>query len=375
VCHLRLREVDLENVRLMDEEQREFPREIRVDVRDADGRLVRGALVQWTEDGSDRGCVDAQDGHATLQPVSANSIIEVSATYAGEVKTAKLAVTQSSWTFSFDTAHQSAAAGAPLHPVPGHPAPDQPTTVAPAPGPRTGTIIAALIGLVGTLTAAYWQYGHKAAPPDSVTLTVYVKDRADGKPVQLAEVRLERASGPQTRMADNGGAARFKVSRGVEDAQRLVANAAGYRDAVLALRPLQGDEGIDVLLDAKPAVDASAPPPVRASGSRYPPTGTWQVQMSGDPALRRVMSGTIAFSPQPDGVLLVSGSLSIDGIPTRIAGKAGQQGSQLFLDCDAEAGGQRWKAKGNLELRAADRMRGYIRDSQGQDLPLELKKP
>ncbi len=347
----------------MDEEQREFPREIRVDIRDADGLLLRGSLVRWTEDGSDRGSVDAQDGHATLLPVSANSIIEVSATCAGEVKTAKLAVTQSTWTFSFDTVHQSTAPG-------------QPTTVAPsALGPRTGTIIAALIGLVGTLLAAYWQYVHKAAPPDNVTLTVYVKDRANGKPVQLAEVRLERASGPQTQMADSGGAARFKVSRGVEDVQRLVANAAGYRDAAQTLRPLQGDEGIDVLLDAKPVGAASAPAPVRATGSRYPPAGTWQVQVSGDPALRRVMSGTIAFSPQPDGVLLVSGSLSVDGTPTRIAGKAGQQGSQLFLDCDAEAGGQHWNAKGNLELRAADRMRGYIRDSQGQELPLELKKP
>jgi hypothetical protein len=366
---LPLGEVDLENVRLMSEEQREFPREIRVDIRDADGFLLRGSLVQWTEDGSARGQVDSQDGHATLQPASANSVIGVSATYAGEVKTAKLAADQLAWTFSFDTVHQSTSAGMPVQPAPGL---GQPTVPPSARGSHTGAIIAALIGLVGTLLAAYWQYGHKAAPPDNVTLTVYVRDRANGKPVQLAEVRLESASGPQTEMADSGGAARFKVPRGVEDAKRVVANAAGYRDAALALRPLQGDEGVDVLLDAKPVAGASVPPVI---GFRNTPAGTWQVQMSGDPALRRVMSGTIAFSPQPDGVLLVTGSLLIDGIPTRIAGKAGQQGSQLFLDCDAEAGGQRWNAKGNLEMRAADRMRGHIRDSQGQDLPLELKKP
>lgn len=360
----------------MDDEPREFPREIRVDIRDADGLLLRGSVVQWTEDQSDRGTVDAQDGHATLQPVSANSSIEVSATYAGEVKTAKLAGTQSTWTFSFDTVHQSTASGTPAHSAPAPSEPSLPTpAIPPGPGPGTGAIIAALIALVGTLTAAYWQYVHKAAPPDSATLTVYVKDRADGKPVQLAEVRLERASGPQTQMADSGGAARFKVLRGREDALRLVADAAGYKDAALTLSPLQGDEGIDVLLDAKPVVAASAPPPVRPNGARYMPAGTWQVQMSGDPALRRVTSGTIAFSPQPDGALLVSGSLSIDGTSTRIVGKAGQQGGQIFLDCDAEAGGRRWNARGNLESRAADRMRGYIRDSQGQELPLELKKP
>jgi len=69
---------------------RKFPREIRVDIRDADGVLLRDSRLRWSEDGSDRGIVHARDGHATLLPASDKSTVEITVEYDGKAKTEKL---------------------------------------------------------------------------------------------------------------------------------------------------------------------------------------------------------------------------------------------------------------------------------------------
>src|SRR3954471_24872422 len=91
----------LENVRMNKDNERRFPREILIDVRDADGLLLRGARVHWRENGHDRGGIRAADGHAKINPIHADSTLDLEVDYEGNSQRQKLAVAQNTWTFRY----------------------------------------------------------------------------------------------------------------------------------------------------------------------------------------------------------------------------------------------------------------------------------
>lgn len=335
---------------------------ITIDVLDGSGKLLPGFNLQWWEDNKPRGTLTSSTGQARLEPVKGNSIVEIEVEYQGQPQRQKLAVTQQNWTFTYNSVNQ-------------------PPAQAPQPPPGNSglaswtPIIVALIGLVGVLAVGYWQFGPKPEPtptPREVTLTIYVKNRSGGA-IPGAQVRLERSAGPETRGADGNGAARFTVAIGPRDVSRAVVTATGFRENTQSVPAIERDTSLDVFLEPLPE---RSPPPSRplANGVSVP-SGTWQVQMSGNLALRRITAGSMLFSPQPDGGILFEGSITLDGAVARLRGKAGRQNTQLFLEFDAESGDRRWHGTGNLEGRQGKQMAGHVVDAAGREVPLELKQP
>jgi hypothetical protein len=341
---------------------------ITVEVRDGDGKLLPGYRLDWRENGKFRGNLTSDSGVARLEPARDNTTIEVDIDYPGQApQHRKLAVGQTTWTFTYPTVHQQPPPTSP-------PAAPATTPAAKKYGSNLTQIIVALIGLVGVLAVGYWQFGPKPETPlkKEVTLTIYVKNQTGGT-IHGAQVKLERSTGAENRGADDNGVALFTVATGALDAPTVVVSALGFQTKTQGVPAIDRDTRLDVVLDP---VATQPPPQRRPSGSTTAaPAGTWQVQTTGDPSLRRITAGTFLFSPQSDGRILLEGSITLDGATTSLRGTAGRQNAQLFLDVTAERNGQSWRSTGTLEVRPANQMSGHLKDAATQDVPFELKRP
>lgn len=329
-----------------------FERAIRVDVRDADGRLLEDTTISFTEDDKDRGKVLHTDGHSTLNPQRENSIIGVTVEHGGVSQSRKLALEQTQCSFVFANVRRQ-------------PDGNQGSSF------RSPTVIAAVITGLVALAVGYWQFVYKSE--STVQLAVYVKDAATMRPIARAEVTLERASRHEPRTADDQGTARFKIVKGIDKDLRVTARAIGYNDSTLSIDAPITDDNVELKLTGK----TRSPAPPTTGGKTVAlevPNGTWQVMMVGDPALQRVSSGTFAFSPQPAGAIIVTGRFLLDGIETRLEGTAGKQNAQVFIKFNAKAGAGQWAGQGNLEIVGPNRMKGHLTDQTGKEVPVVLKK-
>ena len=231
--------------------------------------------------------------------------------------------------------------------------------------------------------AAYWQFIYKPAQstPNEVKLAVFVKDASSGRPIPLAEVTLQRTSLNEPQTTDNLGTVRFKIIPGADRDLRVTARASGYQDKTQIIDVPQRDANVEVSLapaSAPPSVGASAPPPrlVAGAGSAPAPSGTWQLQGNGDPALQRIGVGNFDFAPQSDGRTLVRARFALDGAAVELDGVATRQNTQLFLKFSARSPAQSWSdGTGTLQGVGTNQLRGFITDAKGVQVPLLLKKP
>lgn len=334
-------------------------REIHVFVRDASGRLLDGSDIAYTEDGADRGGVPASDGHGVFRTPVFTSTITVTVTYGGEVKSRKLAVTEKECTIVFVNVHP------PATPSPA-PAP------APVPPPSGGwlnsTVLAALVTGVLGLAGIYWQFIHK--PAQEAVLNVQVFDARSGQPLERAIVVLERVStAPQQKQTDGLGAVQFTVTRG-ESEMRLRAQADGFEHETRAVDAPQAT--VRVELQLRPKAVAVVPPPATAPSD--PLRGTWLVVGNPNPVLNRLTDGSISFTPQADGRILVAGRFKLDKIETQIKGTAGRRNAQVFVEFEAAAGTSSWKGRGTWKLLGSQQLEGQIEDAKGEAVAVVLKR-
>lgn len=337
-----------------------FPREIRVYARDADERPLLGSTISFFEDGKPRGKVVGSDGHATFAPARPESEIAVTVEYEGRRETRTLTLKQDNITIIFREVRQG---GAPPAPPPAPPAPSV---------WRNPTVVAAAIAAVAALVGAYWQFIYKPAQaaPTEVTLAVFVKEAGSGRPIPRADVTLQRTSRAEPRMADDLGTARFRVVPGVDRELSVTARASGYQDRTQSVDVPERDANVEVALMARPA-----PAPGPAAPAAASPSGTWQLQGSGDPALQRTGVGNFDFAPQSDGRILVRARFVLDGAPVELEGVAQRQNTQLFLKFSARSAAQPWPdGSGTLQGVGTSQLRGFITDAKGAQVALLLKK-
>ena len=347
---------------------RPAPNEIHVRVRRADGALLSGAAIHWTEDGSDRGGTDSSEGHMTLHPASPSSIVEVRVSYDGKVQSRKLAVDQTVCDFNYPNV------------LPPSPASAGPPSSPPANVPlwRNPVVVAAVIALVGTIIVGWWQFGPRpksetVTKSETVMLLVYVKDDATGSPIRRAKVTLQSSAMPAPKLADDYGRAEFRLPKGKDSSVDISASAQGYEDATLAIRELVADRQIDLPMH-KARVAAPVTPPTSPKSVAAAPSGTWQVQISGDPALKRIRSGTFDFAPVPDGRFAVRGRLVLDGAAVDLEGTAARQNNRVFVQFKAQAEARTWNGEGQFDLRG-NVMDGTLTDAQRQAVGVTLRKP
>ena len=359
---------ELADVLLM-AKQRGTPNEIHVRVRRADGALLNGAAIHWTEDGIDRGGTDSSEGHMTLHPASPTSIVEVKVSYDGKVQSRKLAVDQTICDFSYNDVLPPAPAGPPVSGA-------LPVNV---PLWRNPAVVAAIIALIGTILVGWWQFGPRfttgpVAKSETVTLIVYVKDDATGVPVPRAKVTLQSSAMPAPKFADDYGRAEFQLAKGKDSSLDIGASAQGYDNATLAIRELVADRQVElpmrkVRVTAPPVTPPSGPKPAAAA-----PSGTWQVQISGDPALKRIQSGTFDFAPVPDGRFTVRGRFVLEGAAVELDGTASRQNNRVFVQFKAQTEARTWNGEGQFDLKGNE-MLGTLTDAQRQAVGVTLRKP
>jgi len=365
-------------------------RVVSVKVRDAQGGLLGPTTIVWTEGGQPRGSITSSEGHVTLHPASEDSSIGITVDYRGERKEVTLAPGQNAWELTFD-----------LAPGPGKPAGNQASSPSgsTATGGRVGgagsmlknaKVLIALIGAVSAIVVAWLQFGPKPSlPADDVQLAVYALDAKTKDPVTVAQVTLQRGIRVETIAVDSKGAVIFKLDKGHERNLKVIARANGYEGVEQNIERPGEDRRLDLLLSkASPTTQATVAPgasgvatpkaanaPLQKSARTSTPSGTWQIQIDGDPAVQRAGSGTFSFAPQSDGTILVSANFKLDGVSTRLEGSAGRTGSQLFLTFDATADTHKWKGRGDLEMVGTGQMRGRIVDSKGGEIGVNLRKP
>lgn len=348
-------------------------REIQVRARDRDGALLRGSTISWTEDDHLRGTVEYSDGHMTLYPLSATSTVAVKVTYQGEEQNRKLAIGQTLCEFYFlDKTSSTTTPNSPLTPTPGAASGPGSQTSA-SPWWSTSAVIAAVITAVSAIIVAYFQFGVGKRNTDSVTLSVYVKDSVSAAPIPRAKVTVQSSSAPAPVISDSQGLAIFELPSGKGESMKIAGSAANYEDGTVVTKA--SDRPVELLLNAKPEIPASAPvrPSARAPAAAAL-VGTWEIRISGDLTLKRVRDGTFDFALIPDGRTAVQARIEIDGATTQLNGFASRQNNRLFLDYRAQAGSDSWQGKGQLRI-TNETLDGYITDAKGQDVPITLRKP
>jgi hypothetical protein len=79
-------------------------RKIDISVRDRMGRLIPGVEIKFAIKGKPAGQIDASEGRGRIDlPGTIRSPVDVTVTYKGEQKTAKIAFGQESYEFRYDT--------------------------------------------------------------------------------------------------------------------------------------------------------------------------------------------------------------------------------------------------------------------------------
>lgn len=343
-----------------------FPREIRVYVRDTQWHLIPDSRIECFENDVLRGTVEHSDGHASFFPADANSVVRINVDYKGKRQTLTLAVDERQCTFQF-----SEVSGATVTQA-------DPTS---QPGPlwRNPTVVAAVITGIVTLVGVYFAYIYKSASTE-IHLAVYVKDATTGRPLSRAMVTLQRASRREPRIADDRGMARFVIAKDLDKDLTINAEAAGYQDGTLAYDAPSHDDNVELPLTPLPQPNATQPKPAITAKRPAPavpsaPSGTWQVEVSGDPSLLHVEGGVFVFSPQPDGNILISGKVRLDGVDTALEGHAGRQNREIFLTFAGKSSVAPWNGTGQFDLLPNNRMSGHITNSSGAAVPITLKKP
>lgn len=343
-----------------------FPREIRVYVRDAQGHLLPNSRIEYFENDVLRGTVEHSDGHASFFPADANSVVKIKIDYNGEGQTLTLAVDEHQCTFQFPEVSGATMTQA------------DPTSQT-SPLWRNPTVVAAVITGMVALVGVYFAYIYKSASAE-IHLAVYVKDATTGRPLSRAMVTLQRASRREPRIADDRGMARFVITKDVDKDLTINAEATGYQDSTLAYDAPSHDENVELPLTPLPLPKAAQPTPAvpakrPALAVASAPSGTWQVEISGDPGLLHVEGGVFVFSPQPDGNILISGKVRLDGVDTTLEGHAGRQNKELFLTFIGKSSVAPWNGTGEFDLLPNNRMSGHITNSSGAAVAITLRKP
>ena len=305
---------------------------------------------------------------ARLEPARDNTTIEVDIDYPGQApQHRKLAVGQTTWTFMYPTVHQQPPPTSPPAALATPPAAEKS-------GNNLTQIIVALIGLVGVLAVGYWQFGPKPETPlkKEVTLTIYVSNQSGGT-IHGAQVKLERSTGAENRWRRRQRRRPLYGRDPAPDAPTVVVSALGFQTKTQAVPAIDRDTRLDVVLDP---VATQPPPQPRPSGSTTAaPTGTWQVQTTGDPSLRRITAGTFLFSPQSDGRILLEGSITLDGATTSLRGDGRTAERAALSRRHRRAQRPELAFDGHARVRPANQMSGHLKDAVTQDVPFELKRP
>jgi len=97
---------------------------------------------------------------------------------------------------------------------------------------KNPAVLVGLISLAGVLITGYWQFVYKPAheAAKTVLLAFFVKERGTGKPIENAQVILQRPTRQEEQQTDDFGTARFAVDPGKEQALHVRVHAAGYHD-------------------------------------------------------------------------------------------------------------------------------------------------
>lgn len=336
-------------------------RQIEVRARDAGGTLLAGTVFVWTEDGQARGRIEPSDGHASLRPISADSVVEIVATYEGRELRRKLLSGQILCEFEFFDINAAATPGA--------------SDSKPGKWWSQPPVLAAALALIGTLVVGYWQFGPKTMiDDDKVSVVVYVKDADSQAPIPNATVTIEGAGLQSPSLSDSQGVAHFALPKGKAQTVTVIARAKAYVDGSLLVSV--GEHRVQVLLRPQ-KLQPLPPKPANTGVPTKAPiglAGTWEVTMQGDLGLKRIRSGTADLTTRPDGRFGLAAKLDLDGSPMRASGEVSRQGERLYIEFDGVQGAEHWKGSGQMSI-AGNSLQGYIKDSKGQEIPLTLRKP
>lgn len=339
------------------------PNEIHVRVRGENGQLLAGAAIHWTEDGADRGGSDSSDGHMTLHPSSEGSIVEVTVSFEGREQKQKLAIEQTTCDIVYPNGGRAKEEAAPL----------VPNSSSERSVWKTPVVVAAVVTAAAAVLVGWWQYGSSSG--GKVGLVVYVKDLSSGRPVPRARVALQSVDMPPPKLADDLGRAEFQLAKGKEKTFSVSARAQGYEDATISVTASEVDYQVELPMTAKPvAVAASAGS--RPGAPAFPmPSGTWQVQASGDLGLKRVSGGTFEFSPVLNGLSTVRARLTLDDTAVTLDGQVSRQNNRLFFKFKAQSDASSWSGEGQFAMTAGNAMHGALSDGKKAQVAVQLRKP
>jgi hypothetical protein len=118
---------------------------------------------------------------------------------------------------------------------------------------RSPTVLVALITLIGVLMTGYWQFVYKPAhePAKTVQLGFFIKQRGTDKPIEHAQVILQRATRQEEQQTDRFGTARFAIDPNKEQALHVTVRAAGYYEGSQEIDALKNDGSYTIYLDVQ----------------------------------------------------------------------------------------------------------------------------
>ena len=111
-----------------------------------------------------------------------------------------------------------------------------------------GSIITAVIALVGTLIVGYWQYGLKTNPQSQVTETQYVGrviDESNLLPVSGAKVTFDLYGVPEIAYTDSEGVYQFSVIINSGSVGQIRVDAQGFQPYIRKISILPDKNSID----------------------------------------------------------------------------------------------------------------------------------